>query len=158
MLFFIVRSPVHAIKACTIYFICGIVLYTFQYAFPGTPAVPSPISSILSASTTLLTDVQPANATLGFGAIYAVSGADADDRRYSLIQAANVTELEIRIPQLPRWTEDENAAFNEPIEPKLARGTTFAWMSHEFVLRQYVATNGCVEWHANVTPQVYRRR
>ncbi|KAF2143491.1 glycosyltransferase family 25 protein [Aplosporella prunicola CBS 121167] len=74
----------------------------------------------------------PANATLGFGAVLAVSGPDSP-RRSALLQAANVTGLELTVPDQPRWTEEHVDAFNKALEPTeqgTGRGSVFSWLSH----------------------------
>jgi hypothetical protein len=62
----------------------------------------------------------PANRTLGFGAIVVVS-KEGSARRHALLQAANVTDIELTIPQQPQWTESE--------------GSLLAWMGHLNVLQ-----------------------
>lgn len=75
-------------------------------------------------------DVYRANATLGFGAIYVVSGNNSP-RRHGLLQAANVTELEFTIPSQPTWPEATLAR-----HPKLGKGSLMAWLGHLHTLRQ----------------------
>jgi hypothetical protein len=73
-----------------------------------------------------------ANSTLGVGSILVVSGAKSK-RRDGLIQAANVTEIDLTIPQQPEWTEEDEAKFREG-GAGMGRGTALAWMSHHFTL------------------------
>jgi hypothetical protein len=96
---------------------------------------------VLSSGTSYKGASEPANSTLGFGTIYVVSGADGGERRHAIIQAANVTEIDLTIPQLPKWTDEDEKKFNEGIEPPVSRGTVFAWMSHRLILEQYVWTS-----------------
>jgi hypothetical protein len=93
----------------------------------------SPLS-ILSPAASLET---PANSTLGFGALLAVSPASSP-RRHGLLQAANVTEIEIIFPELPIFKDEDAQNFRaaSTIEEKgLTNGMVFAWMSHLHVLK-----------------------
>ncbi|OCK77356.1 glycosyltransferase family 25 protein [Lepidopterella palustris CBS 459.81] len=84
---------------------------------------------------------EPANSTLGFGAILAVSPPEST-RRYNLLQAANVTELDITIPELPRWTEKDEIEFRKKSVdiPQIPRSMIFAWMSHLRVLEWFLTS------------------
>ncbi|KAK1756753.1 glycosyltransferase family 25 protein [Echria macrotheca] len=77
--------------------------------------------------------VLDANSTLGFGAIYVVSKADSP-RRHGLLQAANVTDIDLTIPSQPKWTEKD---FGSP-ERKSSRGSLLAWLGHLHLLRQFI--------------------
>lgn len=82
----------------------------------------------------------PANSTLGFGAIYVVSGPGSP-RREPLIEAANVTELDLTFPELPDWTEDQVMRFKPPKtegRDGMANGSSKAWQSHLYALRGFV--------------------
>jgi hypothetical protein len=75
----------------------------------------------------------PANSTLGFGAVVAVSREDSE-RRHSLIQAANVTEFDLTIPQQPDWTEGDLETFIDG-QSNAQRGSTLAWLGHRNALQ-----------------------
>lgn len=82
-----------------------------------------------------------ANATLGFGGIYVVSGPGSPRRR-RLLEAAAVTELELTVPEQREWTEDDVLAFQIPDHEnsKVGRGSIKAWLSHHLVLRDFLAS------------------
>ena len=73
-----------------------------------------------------------ANSTLGFGRIYVVSKEDSP-RRHGLLQAANITELDLTIPVQPEWTD---ADLDVPF--KIGKGSLLAWLGHLHALRLYV--------------------
>jgi hypothetical protein len=75
----------------------------------------------------------PANSTLGFGTILAVSHAHSP-RRSSLLWAVNLTDLEIVIPDQPEWTEGDLQAFRAE-ESQISRGSALAWLGHLNALR-----------------------
>lgn len=77
---------------------------------------------------------EPTNATLGFGAVVVVSKADSP-RRHALLQAANVTEIELTIPAQPVWTEDDVNNFKNGPESKMGHGSIYAWLGHHNALR-----------------------
>lgn len=84
----------------------------------------------------------PANATLGFNAIIVVSGPGSP-RRSRLIQASNVTEIDLTIPDQPQWTEQDIKNFTDALAwggRETGRGSTLAWLSHHHVLQWYVPT------------------
>jgi len=64
------------------------------------------------------------NSTLGFGAIYVVSKADSP-RRHNLLQAANITELDLTIPVQPQWTKEQLEG-----HPRVGNGSLMAWLGH----------------------------
>ncbi|KZF23152.1 glycosyltransferase family 25 protein [Xylona heveae TC161] len=80
------------------------------------------------------TELQPANETLGFGAILVVSRAGSP-RRESLIRAANLTELEMRIPPQPVWSSEDITALQAGESSTLDRGSALAWLGHLNALR-----------------------
>lgn len=88
-----------------------------------------PLPSILTANSAA---VLATNATLGFGRIYVVSKEDSP-RRPGLLQAANVTELDLTIPIQPTWTEDDLEGHKG-----IGRGSLLAWLGHLHSLRQFV--------------------
>lgn len=76
----------------------------------------------------------PANRTLGFGAAIVVS-KDGSERRHSLLQAANVTDIDLTIPQQPMWTDDDIEAFRNGQEDKVQVGSLLAWLGHRNALK-----------------------
>jgi hypothetical protein len=80
--------------------------------------------------------VLPANSTLGFGTILAVSHTHSP-RRASLLWAANLTGLDIVIPLQPEWTEGDLEAFKADKESSVSRGSALAWLGHLHALRWY---------------------
>ncbi|OCK80939.1 glycosyltransferase family 25 protein [Lepidopterella palustris CBS 459.81] len=84
----------------------------------------------------------PANSTLGFGAILVVSSPNVDaDRRYNIIQAANVTELDLTIPLQPEWTDKDEAEFRKGGTAEMGKGSVFAWLAHIHVLQEFLNSN-----------------
>ncbi|KAF9639324.1 hypothetical protein BFW01_g11130 [Lasiodiplodia theobromae] len=82
----------------------------------------------------------PANATLGFNAIIVVSGPGSP-RRSRLIQASNVTEIDLTIPDQPQWTEQDIKNFTDALAwggRETGRGSTLAWLSHHHVLQWFL--------------------
>lgn len=82
-----------------------------------------------------------ANATLGFGGLYIVSGPGSP-RRPHLEQAAAVTELHLTIPEQVSWSEDDISNFRWPneTESKIGMGSAKAWLSHHLVLKAFIAS------------------
>ena len=89
-----------------------------------------------SSSVEALPQKLPANKTLGFGAVVVVSKPDSL-RRDALLQAANVTDMELTIPQQPEWTEGDVRRFRNGQEKGVQRGSILAWMGHHHALRWY---------------------
>lgn len=83
--------------------------------------------------------IPAANATLGFGALYVVSGPGSP-RRAHLEQAAAVTELDLTIPEQIPWTDQDVLDFrwDNVTESKVGVGSTKAWLSHHLVLRAFL--------------------
>ena len=77
------------------------------------------------------------NSTLGFGAVLAVS-KDGSKRRHSLVQAANVTDIDLTIPYQPEWTEGDVEKFIDGKE-HAQKGSILAWLGHRNALKWYVA-------------------
>lgn len=75
------------------------------------------------------------NSTLGFGRIYVVS-QQGSPRRKSIIQAANVTELQLTIPLQPNWTEADQRNFRLAKDSSINKGSLLAWLGHLHALRQ----------------------
>lgn len=80
-----------------------------------------------------------ANATLGFGGLYVVSGP-LSPRRDHLLQAAAVTELHLTIPQQPSWTEADIRRWRTDNESEslVGTGSVKAWLSHRLVLQAFL--------------------
>ncbi|KAL6711452.1 hypothetical protein ACN47E_004386 [Coniothyrium glycines] len=78
----------------------------------------------------------PANRTLGFGAVLAVSKGGSG-RRHSLLQAANVTDFDITIPKQPDWTEGQVHTFING-QTGAQRGSILAWLGHRNALRWFL--------------------
>jgi hypothetical protein len=85
-----------------------------------------------------LPDKLPANKTLGFGAVVAVS-KEGSPRRRSLLQAANVTDIELIIPLQPKWSDADVQKFRNGQEEEVRIGSILAWLGHLNVLRWYKA-------------------
>ncbi|KAF2085226.1 glycosyltransferase family 25 protein, partial [Saccharata proteae CBS 121410] len=77
------------------------------------------------------------NATLGFGHVYVLSKEDSP-RREGLIQAANVTDIEIDIPSQPRWTWEDEQNFRLEENSTIRRGSLLAWLGHLNTLRAFL--------------------
>lgn len=79
----------------------------------------------------------PANRTLGFGAIIAVS-KEGSERRHGLLQAANVTEIDLTIPIQPSWSEEQLEEFRAGEGSAVERGSILAWLGHHVALKWYL--------------------
>lgn len=75
----------------------------------------------------------PSNSTLGFGAVVVVS-KDGSERRHALLQAANVTDVDLTIPEQPQWTEGDVQRFING-QDNVQRGSILAWLGHHNALR-----------------------
>jgi hypothetical protein len=82
--------------------------------------------------------LSPANSTLGFGAIIAVSHARSP-RRPGLLWAANLTDLEIEISEQAEWTVGEVEEFKAKEGSSISTGSAKAWMGHLHALKWYIA-------------------
>jgi hypothetical protein len=76
----------------------------------------------------------PANRTLGFGAVVAVS-KEGSNRRHALVQQANVTDFDLTLPKQPQWTESDVQMFRNGQEDGTQHGSILAWMGHLNALR-----------------------
>ncbi|EFQ88823.1 hypothetical protein PTT_15103 [Pyrenophora teres f. teres 0-1] len=95
-----------------------------------TPSIQPPISSLNSA-----------NSTLGFGTILAVS-PDHSPRRPSLLWAANLTDLDIVIPDLPNWGVADVEAFKAKNgQSTISIGSAKAWLGHLQILNNFLASD-----------------
>lgn len=105
------------------------MLGTVLYFRAGVP------SSIYGFSTANLT---PANTTLGFGALMVVSGPGSP-RRQGLIESANVTNLDLTIPELPSWSKEQLVEFKEQDpDSTITDGSIRAWLSHNVALEAFL--------------------
>lgn len=75
----------------------------------------------------------PANATLGFGAVLVVA-RKGSSRLHSLLQAANVTDIDLTIPQQPPWNDNDVDEFRNGQDVDVHKGSILAWMGHRHVL------------------------
>jgi hypothetical protein len=80
----------------------------------------------------------PANSTLGFGAILAISHTSSP-RRESLLWAANLTDMEIVIPQQKEWQVSDVEGLKAKEGSSLSTGSAKAWLGHLEALRWYVS-------------------
>ncbi|CAA9961303.1 hypothetical protein PTMSG1_04687 [Pyrenophora teres f. maculata] len=80
----------------------------------------------------------PANRTLGFGAVVVVS-KEGSPRREPLLQAANVTDFDITIPEQPAWTEGDVQRFINGQE-NAVKGSILAWLGHHNALKWFLAS------------------
>ncbi|CAN9272249.1 unnamed protein product [Alternaria alternata] len=78
----------------------------------------------------------PSNRTLGFGAVVVVS-KEGSSRRQPLIQAANVTDIDLTIPPQPEWTEGDVQRFINGQE-KVQKGSILAWLGHHNALKWFL--------------------
>jgi hypothetical protein len=79
----------------------------------------------------------PANSTLSFGAIIAVSHARSP-RRPGLLWAANLTDLDIGIPEQPEWTVGEVEEFKAKEGSSISSGSAKAWLGHLHALKDFL--------------------
>ncbi|KAI7373394.1 hypothetical protein KC328_g16648, partial [Hortaea werneckii] len=76
-----------------------------------------------------LRGLEPANATLGFGAVVAVSRAGSP-RRDGLLLASNITEIDITIPTQPKWTDKDVKNLRAEKDSTITKGSALAWLGH----------------------------
>ncbi|KAF2233531.1 glycosyltransferase family 25 protein [Viridothelium virens] len=81
--------------------------------------------------------IKPANATLGFGALVVVSGADSP-RLDRLIQAANVTGIHLQVPQQPKWTDQDVDNFRNSTQSDMGIGSILAWLAHNRAIQWFM--------------------
>ncbi|KAH4216794.1 hypothetical protein HBI56_206510 [Parastagonospora nodorum] len=118
------NSTMHSPRLISVLTFVGLILVTIYILYPS-----------FSGSGALL----PANSTLGFGTILAVSQAHSP-RRSGLLWAANLTNLAIEIPDQPRWTEGDFQAFTAE-DSTISKGSAFACMGHLNALRRFLDTS-----------------
>ena len=122
------RRPLPLLVAATL-----VLLFFFYHKDPDR------IYTRWSASMEAQQHKLPANRTLGFGAVVVVS-KEASTRRHALLQAANVTDIDLTIPKQPEWTEGDVQNFRNGQDKNVQRGSILAWMGHHNALRWYVST------------------
>jgi len=119
----------------SIYVLLALGIITFYFYYRNITATSSEASTFIDTGRH-----DPANATLGFGAVYVVSGPDSP-RREGLVESANVTELHLTIPRLPSWTDEQVADFRDQDNPEkstILNGSIKAWLSHNMVLHEFL--------------------
>lgn len=84
--------------------------------------------------------LEPANSTLGFGAVVAVS-REGSPRRESLLLASNITEIDITIPEQPKWTDEDVQTIRADRDSRISRGSALAWLGHLNALRWFLSTD-----------------
>ncbi|EDU44056.1 conserved hypothetical protein [Pyrenophora tritici-repentis Pt-1C-BFP] len=85
--------------------------------------------------------LNPANSTLGFSTILALSPHHSP-RRSSLLWAANLTDLDIVIPDLPDWSVGDIQAFKvKNGQSTISVGSAKAWLGHLQILKSFLASN-----------------
>ena len=84
---------------------------------------------------TLAVSVEAANSTLGFGILLGVSGPGST-RRGNLIETANLTMIDVTIPEIPPITEDDEIEFRQNAPSNISTGSLRAWLSHRHVLKE----------------------
>ncbi|KAG8628062.1 hypothetical protein KVT40_003935 [Elsinoe batatas] len=82
----------------------------------------------------------PANLTLGFGAVAAVS-VPTSPRQNELIMAAQITGLQLSIPVQPSWNEEDTKAIKAEKGSTISHGSALAWLGHLNTLRWFLTTN-----------------
>lgn len=104
---------------------------TYLYHSHHSHSLPIPLSR---QEAHVLKSLTPANSTLGFGTIIAVSPTRSP-RRASLLWAANLTSISIKIPPLPEWTTSDVEKFKAKEGSRISSGSAKAWLSHLNALR-----------------------
>lgn len=117
------------------YILLAIVLCALFFYYHSSLGVGSPS---LDGSSTIK---GAANATLGFGGLYVVSGPGSP-RRQHLEQAAAVTELQLTIPEQVSWSDADISDFrwDNETESRIGVGSAKAWLSHHLVLKAFLAS------------------
>lgn len=123
-------------------FILSVLLVACIWLYTSKPAARLTVPASVTVPT-IIDKVEPdapivassSNSTLGFGQIYVVSQKESK-RRHSLIQAANVTELQLNIPDQPTWTEYDIQDFRLPQDSTILKGSLLAWLGHIHALQK----------------------
>ncbi|KAF2871347.1 hypothetical protein BDV95DRAFT_495105, partial [Massariosphaeria phaeospora] len=74
-----------------------------------------------------------------FGVVLAVSHAKSP-RREGLLYAADLTGINITIPEQPVWTKDDLDGFKSTERSRISRGSALAWMGHLNALEWFLST------------------
>ncbi|KAH7054290.1 hypothetical protein B0J12DRAFT_621716 [Macrophomina phaseolina] len=83
------------------------------------------------------TRLHPANSTLGFGAVLAVSRENSP-RQEALYFASNLTGLDITVPHQPHWSEDDLNELKADSGSRITRGSALAWLGHLNALKWFM--------------------
>ncbi|KAF2685120.1 glycosyltransferase family 25 protein [Lentithecium fluviatile CBS 122367] len=75
-----------------------------------------------------------------FGAITAVSHSRSP-RIKGLLWAANLTGIDITIPEQPFWTEGDLETFRSGNKSQITKGSALAWLGHLNALRWFLSTS-----------------
>lgn len=115
--------------------LAGTVLLLFVFAYVLYPRRPaSSHASQQATSDPIVAGATAANTTLGFGAIAVISRGPGSTRYHALMQAANVTELDLVVPEQPVWTADDLAEYQEQDGTdgavQKSEGSALAWLGH----------------------------
>lgn len=96
------------------------------------PSAPKPFTAGLN-----YTRLHPANSTLGFGAVLAVS-REHSPRQEALFFASNLTGVDISVPHQPQWSDDDLNALKADSGSRITRGSALAWLGHLNALRWFL--------------------
>ncbi|KAF4548867.1 Hypothetical protein D9617_25g061970 [Elsinoe fawcettii] len=86
---------------------------------------------------------KPADSTLGFDAVVAVS-PKGSWRQKKILQQAAVSEIDLKIPELPEWSKEQTDKFFERLAyggRESAIGSVMAWLSHHYILEWFLKSN-----------------
>ncbi|EOD46821.1 hypothetical protein GTA08_BOTSDO01405 [Neofusicoccum parvum] len=83
------------------------------------------------------TRLHPANATLGFGAVLAVSRQHSP-RQEALFFASNLTGVHITVPRQPQWSDDDLNELKADADSRITRGSALAWLGHLNALKWFL--------------------
>ncbi|KAK7716573.1 hypothetical protein SLS57_006601 [Botryosphaeria dothidea] len=107
------------------------------------PSAPKPFTAGLN-----YTRLHPANSTLGFGAVLAVS-REHSPRQEALFFASNLTGVDISVPHQPQWSDDDLNALKADSGSRITRGSALAWLGHLNALRWFAILSRSAISHAN---------
>ncbi|KAL0259152.1 hypothetical protein SLS55_006657 [Diplodia seriata] len=83
------------------------------------------------------TRLHPANSTLGFGAVLAVSRHNSP-RQESLFFASNLTGVDIIVPPQPQWSDARLDQLRAKHGSRITRGSALAWLGHLNALKWFL--------------------
>ena len=66
---------------------------------------------------------------------------EGSPRRDGLLLASNITEIDITIPNQPKWTDAEVNKLRADRDSRISRGSALAWLGHLNALRWFLATD-----------------